>query len=137
MRAFVDTSSLFKKYIQENGSDQLDELLNNITEIAVSPVTWTEMNSIFVRRLREKSITPEQATWLQLEVERDFRSFHRVIWNDALEKKSVEIIRKLTLKTLDSIQLAAGVLSKADLFVTSDRKLFEKAGALIKKIRFI
>ena len=28
MRAFIDTSSLFKKYIEENGSKKLEELLD-------------------------------------------------------------------------------------------------------------
>jgi len=137
MRVFVDTSSLFKKYIEEDGSNKLSALLEEASEIAVSPVTWTEMNSIFARRLREKSLMSQQAAWLKSEAEKDFRSFHRVIWNEALEKAAVEFIYQYSILTLDAIQLASGVLSKADIFVTSDKKLFEEANKVIRVARFI
>lgn len=32
MRAFIDTSSLFKKYIEEEGSDRFNELLDSVFE---------------------------------------------------------------------------------------------------------
>ncbi len=76
MRAFIDTSSLFKKYVEEDGSKELDLLLQEISEIAVSPVTRIEMNAVIARRLREKSLTAQQADRLKLETHKDFQSFH-------------------------------------------------------------
>ncbi len=137
MRAFVDTSALFKKYVEEESSDRLSQLLIDVSEIAISPLTWTEINSIFARRLRENILTPQQAAWLKSETERDFSSFHRVNWNDALENKAVELINKCSILTLDAVQLASGVLSKADIFVTSDKKLFQEANKVIRKAQFI
>ena len=137
MRAFVDTSSLFKKYVEEDGSEQLSKLLNDVLEIAVSPLTWTEINSIFARRLRENLLSSQQAAWLKSQAERDFSSFHRVHWNDALENKAVDLMNKCSILTLDAIQLASGILSKADVFVTSDKKLFEEANKVIRETRFI
>lgn len=137
MRAFIDTSSLFKKYVDEQGSKELDKLCQGISEIAVSPVTWIELHAVIARRLRDKSLTAQQAVWLQAQVNRDFPSFHRVVWNESLETTAVELTHQYALFTLDSIQLASGVLSKADLFVTSDRKLFQEASKLIRKVQFI
>lgn len=137
MRAFVDTSSLFKKYVEESGSKEWDELLQNISEIAVSPVTWVEMNAVVARRLREKSLASQQAVWLKSQIEKDFQSFHRVVWNEVLEKTAVELVYRYSLSILDAIQLASGVLSKADLFVTSDRRLFEEANKQIHKARLV
>ena len=137
MRAFLDTSSLFKKYVEESGSDKLGELLNDVSAIVVSPLTWIEMNSIVARRLREKLLTAQQATWLKAQTERDFRSFHRVVWNETLEKKASDLISRYSILTLDAVQLASGVLSKADIFVTSDKKLFEEASKVIRQARYI
>lgn len=133
MRAFVDTSSLFKKYVEERGSKELDELLRQVSEIAVSPVTWVEMNTVVARRLREHSLTAQQATWLQSQIDRDFQSFSRVVWNDALEQTAAKLAYHHPLSTLDAIQLASGMLSKADLFVTSDRRLFEEAKQEVRR----
>lgn len=137
MRAFIDTSSLFKKYVEESGSKELDFLLQEISEIAVSPVTWVEMSAVIARRLREKSLTAQQATWLKSETHKDFQSFHRVIWNDALEKAATDFVYRYSLLTLDAIQLASGVLSKADVFITSDRRLFEQARREVRKTLYI
>ncbi len=114
----------FSKYVEEDGSKELGSLLQKISEIAVSPVTWLEMSTVIARRLREKNLTSQQATQLKSEAHKDFQSFHRVIWNGALEKTATDLVRDQPLSTLDAIPLASGVLSKADLFVTSDRRLF-------------
>jgi predicted nucleic acid-binding protein len=137
MRAFVDTSSLFKKYVQEEGSRELEELLKEVSEVAVSPVTWIEMNAVIARRLREKSLAPKQADWLKSEIEIDFQNFCRVLWNEALEKAATDLVYQHALLTLDAIQLASGVLAEADIFVTSDRKLFKEASKFIPQARFV
>ena len=137
MRAFIDTSSLFKKYVEENGSHTLDRLLNDVSEIAVSPVTWVEMNAIIARRLREKALTSQQAAWLTSEARKDFQSFHRVVWNEALETTAAQLVSDYPLSTLDAIQLASGILSKASVFVTSDRGLYEEAQKEVRKAVYI
>ena len=137
MRVFIDTSSLFKKYVEENGSKELDFLLQEVSEIAVSPITRVEMSVIVARRLREKSLTAQQATWLKSEMYKDFESFHRVIWNEALEKAATDLVYQHSLSTLDAIQLASGVLSKAEIFVTSDRGLFEEAQKKVRKAVYL
>ena len=133
MRAFIDTSSLFKKYVDEDGSRALERLLQDVSEIAVSPVTWVEMSAVIARRVREKSLTAQQAAWLTAEARKDFQGFHRVVWNEGLETTATRLVSHYPLSTLDAIQLASGVLSKAELFVTSDRGLFEEARKEVRK----
>ena len=43
MRAFIDTSSLIKKYQMEPGRDRLLKILDAIDEILISPVTYIEL----------------------------------------------------------------------------------------------
>ena len=133
MRAFIDTSSLFKRYVEEDGSQALERLLNDVVEIAVSPVTWLEMNAAIARHVRAKSLTSQQATGLTTEARKDFESFCRVVWNEMLETTATRLVSQYPLSTLDAIQLASGLLSKADLFVTSDRGLFEEARKEVRK----
>lgn len=137
MRVFVDTSSLFKRYIHDEGSVALERLFGESSEIVVSPVTWIELNSALSRCVRDKSLTTKQFSSVLSEAKKDFDFFFRVEWNENLEHKAVEMVSKAFLKSLDAIQLASGVLSKADIFVTSDKKLFEAAKAVIRETRFI
>ncbi len=137
MRLFVDTSSLFKRYIQDEGSAALERLFEEASEIVVSPVTWVELNSALSKRLRDGSLSSEQFSAVLSEAKKDFDFFACLEWNESLDEKAVEIVRKFGLKSLDAIQLSSGLLSKADIFVTSDKKLFEAANKIVRKARFI
>ena len=137
MRLFVDTSSLFKKYVEESGSEDFGRLLEKASEIAVSPTTWIEMNNVIERRLREKHLTPEKAALLRAEIKKDFVYFFVVVWNENLENKAVELTRQHALKTMDVIHLASGVLSGAEIFVTSDHPLCLAAKKVIREVRLV
>ena len=137
MKAFIDTSSLFKKYVLETGSDTFDELLKKISEIIVSPIYLLEVNSAIDRRLKEKGLTTQQTKWILSEITKDTDYFTKILWNENLEKTSIALIGKHHLKTLDAIQLASALLSLADLFVTSDKHLAAIARKELKQVRFI
>ena len=137
MRLFVDTSTLFKKYVEEMGSRDADMLFSEATEMVVSPITRIEMHSAIAKYVRERWLSAPDAKKLSTEIKKDFAFYSLVYWNENLEEKSIELAQALSLKALDAIQLASGVLSKADLFVTSDKRLFDKASKVIHKTRFI
>ena len=60
-----------------------------------------------------------------------------MIWNEDLEQTATDFVYRYPLSTLDAIQLASGVLAKADVFVTSDRALFEQARREIRKALYL
>ncbi|MBI4245537.1 MAG: type II toxin-antitoxin system VapC family toxin [Planctomycetes bacterium] len=137
MKGFLDTSSLCKKYIEEEGSETLVRFLNDLSDVIVSPVCWIEMHSAVERRIHEGKITFIEAARIYTEMKIDFNFFGKVVWNDDLEHKSVEFVQHYQIKTLDSIQLASAYLSQAEMFVTSDKKLFDIAKKELKKVEFI
>lgn len=137
MRAFVDTSALLKKYIEEKGSQQLEEVLEGVSDLIVSPVTWVELNAAVAWCLHRGLLTAQQSSWILSEAETDFYSYSQVVWNEELVEAATRMVFRYPLKALDAIQLAAGVLSKPDLFLTSDRKLFEETRKVIQGARYI
>jgi predicted nucleic acid-binding protein len=137
MRAFIDTSSLFKKYVDEQGSLEFDKLLETVSEIIVAPSTILEINSVIERRLREKTLNPEDAKWIEKEFLTDFNFFGVVEWNDELLEKAVRLIRKYQMRTLDAIQLSSAQMSEAGLFITSDKQLHKVAKAEIAAVKFV
>ena len=76
MNAIIDTSSLIKKYINEIGSTTFEKLLKQLSEITVSPVYRLEIHSAIQRRLREKTLDHDHATWIRKEIEFDFQFFN-------------------------------------------------------------
>ena len=107
MKAFIDTSSLIKKYVKEKGADDFENLLEKVSEIIIAPIFWLEINAAIERRLREKTLTASQANRIRNEIKRDLFYFHKINWNENLEEHALMFIQKHQLKTLDSLQLAS------------------------------
>lgn len=137
MKAFLDTSALIKKYVAEFGSDLLEKHLEKVSEIVVAPIYWVELNSALQRRLHEKTLTHQQVAAIRQEADQDLNYFNKIIWNESLEQKAVGLIKKYYFKALDSIQLASGILSQTDLFLTSDQGLYKTAAQELKNVKLI
>ena len=138
MKIFLDTSSLFKLYHQETGTEELEKIFSQvkITHIYLSEITKIEFTSTVWKKVRTKEITKEQAK-LTLELfESDFEKYNFI----ATDSLIIEQARNLTsnygiegLRTLDSIQLATCILlgKQVDIFFTADnllKLLFENEG---------
>jgi len=137
MRAFIDTSSLFKKYVDENGSKKMEELLKTVSEIIISPITILEINSIIERRLKEKSLSFSDAKWIEKEFLHDFSFFGVVGFNDLLVGECIRVIRKYQLKVLDGLQLSSAIISKPELFIVSDKRLFNAATSELPRVELV
>lgn len=126
MKLFFDTSSLFKLYHLEQGSEALLEFLSSkeIDSICISELTIIEFCSAVWKKCRKNEITEEIAKLLIGNFESDLIKYQIVAQTTKVTIAAKNLIYKYWksgLRTLDSIQLAS-VLSveKVDLFFTSD-----------------
>jgi uncharacterized protein len=127
MKSFLDTSSLVKRYIQEQGSALADEIFISSDSLYVSSITQIELTSALTRRLFEKSIADKAYTDALKTFRSELKYFEIVPFNAQIEKYAIKIIEKRGMKTLDAIQLSSAIESNTDQFVTSDKRLFEIA----------
>ncbi len=127
MRLSVDSSSFAKRYIQEEGSDKLDEFLQQASELALCVILIPEIISGLNRRLREGALTG-----------RDYREINKVLLDDvrdatvlqltpAVISRSVKLLENNVLRAMDALHVSCALEWKADLFVTSDRRQFNSA----------
>ncbi len=137
MRAFVDTSSLFKKYVDEEGSEVFDALLQSVTEIIIAPTTLLEINSIIERRLREKTLSTADAKWIEKEFLFDLNFYGVVEFNEKLISECIRVIRKYQMKVLDGIQLSSAIIAAPDVFIVSDKSLYKAAGKELPRVEFV
>lgn len=137
MKAFIDTSSLVKRYVAEKGLGELEILLNQISEIIISPTCLLEITSALNWCLMDKTLTAEQVSWVETQLHKDYNYFSKVAWGEDLQLKGIELIHRYHLRTLDCIQLASACVAKADIFITSDKELFTVAKTEIESISLI
>lgn len=127
MIILADTSALVKRYIEEIGSDKVDEIFSHADGLIVSAITKAELNSAFARRLKDKSIDKKSYEMALNEFNNDFEYIDVILYNSKTETETINSIKKYAMKTLDAIQLASARLSLADVFITSDKKLYDIA----------
>ena len=127
MKLSVDSSSFAKRYIQEVGSDELDDFLQQASELALCIILVPELISGLNRRLREGVLT-----------EKDYREAKKLLLDDvrdatvlqltpAVISRSVKILESNVLRAMDALHVACALEWKADLFVTSDARQLHAA----------
>lgn len=132
MRVFLDTSSLFKLYHVENGTQELMDFFksNVVDRIYLAEITRIEFSSVVWKKCRKREIDKNIAQILIDRFDTDSRKFHFVDDNIELKDIAKNLIGKYWekgLRTLDSIQLASVLSIKSEIqyMFTSDIVLSE------------
>jgi len=129
MNIYFDTSALIKKYIEENGSQNVDKLFLSADQVLVSAISEIESMSTLKRLLVEKEISDNDFDLIKNEIKTDFSFFSIIGLDSDIIETSIEIIGKYQLKSLDSIQLGSALCNKDQIeyFISCDTKLLKAA----------
>ena len=136
MNLYLDTSSLFKLYHKEPGTEIIDQFFSThkIESIFLSEIANVEFASAVYRKVRMKKLNFDIAEELMNLFDNDFEKYEIIPINRAIIKVSKQLLMKygqLGLRTLDALQLASAleVRDVVDKYFTSDSillSLFEK-----------
>ena len=130
MKIFLDTSSLFKLYHQEVGTEELEQVFSQVkvTHIYLSEIAKVEFTSTVWKKVRTKEISAKQAN-ITLELfENDFEKYNFVATNSLILEQARNLTTKYGidgLRTLDSIQLSTclSLANQIEVFYTADKLL--------------
>jgi len=137
MRSFFDSSAFAKKYIEEPGSEEIDNICLNSDSIALCSISLPEIISALNRKLREKSISKRDYLKAKQRLIEDIES--AVIINVVPEviSKSIFLLENNNLRTIDAIHIASATLWFPDIFVSSDKQQITAAKKAGLKIKFV
>lgn len=127
MKLAVDSSSFAKRYIQEIGSNKLDDLLQYASELALSVILVPEIISALSRRLREHALTEMDYRQAKRQLLHDVRDATILQITPAVVVRSVKLLENNLLRAMDSLHIACALEWKADLFITSDKRQLDAA----------
>ncbi|MFZ0614032.1 MAG: type II toxin-antitoxin system VapC family toxin [Desulfobacterales bacterium] len=122
MRLAVDTSSFAKRYIQEMGSEKLDDFLQDASELALCVILVPELISGLNRRLREGVLTDKDYRKAKKSLMDDVHDATLLQLTPAVISQSIKLMENHILRAMDALHVACALEWKADLFVTSDKR---------------
>lgn len=132
MNIFLDTSTLFKLYHEEEGTAEIDAILavQKVKKIFIAEITAIEFYSAVSKRVRMGEISMEQAEGVINLFEKDYENYTVILIDRDLINNSKSLIQKYQkegLRTLDALQLASLLKEKdfIEMAKTSDKLLNE------------
>ncbi len=141
MTLYLDTSSLFKLYVEESGSDDVRHELAEADTVATSGVSYPEARAAFARLRRDGRLTPATLRVVKRDFDADWSRFAIVEPTVALCRAAGELAERYGLRGCDSIQLATFLeVAREDVrsetrFSSFDRALNRAATAALRRQR--
>ena len=109
MTVYLDTSSLVKLYIAEQGSDEVRQSLAAARAAATSALTYVEARAAFARRYREKGLERRDYAMVRRDLDADWPGYILIEMSSALCRSAGALSERYRLKSLDAIHLASFV----------------------------
>jgi uncharacterized protein len=127
MIVYLDTSSLVKLYVEEEGSGDVADILKHSRVVATSMIAYAEARAAFARRFREGSLTKTGYRALLTSFERDWTNYLQVKVSQDLIRFAGDLAEKHALRGFDAIHLSSAIFlttSKVPvIFLCHDDKL--------------
>jgi len=132
---YLDTSSLVKLYVDEDGSAAVAARVDAATVVATSMVAYPEARSALARRRRERALTPAAARAAVRQLDLDWPSFLKVEVTGPLASAAGGLADRLGIRGFDAIHLASFecILARSDddvEFSSADERLTRAARRL-------
>lgn len=137
MLTFFDSSAFAKRFIEETGSDEIEKICFDSESIAVSSICFPEIISALNRRLRENSISKKDYLLIKERLIEEFEHIEIINVVPEVIAKSITLLEKNSLRTLDAIHVASALMWKPDLFVSADKRQVVSAKKTGLKVRLV
>ena len=137
MRLVLDSSALAKRYVEEVGSDEVEELLAATSVLGLCIICTPEVVSALNRRHREGVLTADEYRQAKAQLAADVKDATVLNLTPAVIGRSVALLERSVLRAMDSLHVACAIEWGADLFVSSDHRQVTAAGDAGLEIRFI
>lgn len=137
MKVYLDTSAYAKRFIEETGSDMIDNILTDATEIGLSIICIPELLSALNRRKREKSISKSQYSDIKVRLAEEIADADIIQLTDAVIESTTMLLEKNILRAMDAIHIACAKEWQADLFLTSDKRQIKAAKKVLADVKLL
>lgn len=120
MKAFLDSSSFAKRFIEEPGSEKVEALCASASELGLSVMCVPEIVSALARRWRERRLTRDQYREAKQRLLEDVRDADIIQMTPAVLGSAIKVLEASPVRAMDALHIACALEWEADLFASSD-----------------
>jgi len=137
VKTFFDSSAFAKRYVEEIGSQLVDDICLNAKTVSLSVICAPEIISALNRRVREKSLSLQDYFTIKQHLSDDIRDAVIVNLLPEVIVTSTKLLEASPLRAMDALHVACALVWNAELFVSSDKQQITAAKKAGLKIRFV
>ena len=137
MKTFFDPSAFAKRYVEEPGSQTVDSLCQEATELALSVLCVPEIISALIRRVREGFLTRRQYAEAKQYLSQDIRDAAIVNLVPEVVSRCLKILEASPVRAADALHIACALEWEAGQFVSADKRQIsaaKKSGLLTRLV---
>lgn len=128
MRVFLDSSAFAKRYIEEAGSQPVDDVCQEATELCLSVICIPELISALNRRVREKYLSQKNYNTIKRALSEDVQDITIINLTSEVIARTTRLLEDNALRAMDALHVACALEWGAELFVSSDKQQIIAAG---------
>jgi len=130
---YLDTSALIKRFVEETGSNKVEDLVVERAPASTATLAYVEVYSGLSRKQRDGELSADQFDEIRIQFEEDWPSYVRVHLRDEVLHLARDLVGRHPLRALDAVHVASALhlqslLGSAVTFVAADRRLLDAAG---------
>ena len=129
MNLFFDSSALAKRYIEEKGSDRVQDILSSASALAVAVICVPEIVSALSRRRHERKLSMQEYRNAKTSLLSDIDDAAVIGITEEVIAHAVALLERFPLKSADALHIACASEWSTDLFVSADDHQCEAARA--------
>lgn len=122
MKTCLDSSAFAKRFIDEEGSDVVEDVCAQAHELGLSVLCVPEVVSALNRRLRERLLTPSQYRLAKQRLLDDVRDADIIQLTPAVIASAIRILEASPVRAMDALHIACALVWGADVFVSADAR---------------
>ena len=129
MKTFLDSSAFAKRFVDEVGSDKVEDSCAQASELGLSVICVPEIISALNRRRQERSLTAAQYTEAKQRLLDDVRDADIINLAVPVVGSAIGVLETSPVRAMDALHIACALEWGAQLFVSSDKKQLSAARA--------
>jgi uncharacterized protein len=120
MRVYFDSSALAKRYVKEQGSEEVLAWCERAGELAISIVAVPEILSALRRLVRERHLAEPGYQSIKRDFMEDISDALVCDTTPEVISRALRVIEAHPLRALDAIHVASATACSSDYFVSAD-----------------
>nr|VFK44800.1 MAG: Predicted nucleic acid-binding protein, contains PIN domain [Candidatus Kentron sp. SD]VFK49607.1 MAG: Predicted nucleic acid-binding protein, contains PIN domain [Candidatus Kentron sp. SD] len=122
MKVFFDSSAFVKRFMEEDGSREVDAYCEQAASLGLGVICVSEIVSALNRKLRERVLSKEDYQRIKRQIVKDIEDAQIIKLTPEVVKRSVRLLEQHALRSLDALHIACALEWGADVFVSSDKR---------------